>query len=267
MKKMSAYVKNIILTHPVLSIIILLVIPIFVYLIALVIDIFYDVPLDTVLSWESSLNYFGTVYGSLLGFLGVIITILYTQNQVAKQKKEADLIRVNDNAISVMPYMHIKFIGSANFTSYKHYDLELNASEGENADQTIYMHYKVTNKGKGAATELYLFTPNDSDTEFNQLISYDQSHIDFIDISEEKELRIKINYSSIDSDKYPFLKIRFEYKDVFFNNYKENHEFYFKIKNTSIENNFTSLRSKHVFDPKGNALQIGIDSTDRIPIV
>lgn len=37
MKKMSAYVKNIILTHPVLSIIILLVIPIFVYLIALVI--------------------------------------------------------------------------------------------------------------------------------------------------------------------------------------------------------------------------------------
>lgn len=90
--------------------------------------------------------------------------------------------------------MHIKFIGSANFTSYKHYDLELNASEGENADQTIYMHYKVTNKGKGAATELYLFTPNDSDTELNQLISYDQSHIDFIDISEEKELRIKINY-------------------------------------------------------------------------
>ncbi|WP_409022851.1 hypothetical protein ACE83Q_07680 (plasmid) [Dellaglioa sp. P0083] len=39
MKKMSAYVKNIILTHPVLSIIILLVIPIFVYLIALVIGL------------------------------------------------------------------------------------------------------------------------------------------------------------------------------------------------------------------------------------
>lgn len=267
MKKMSTYVKNIILTHPVLSIIILLIIPIFVYLIALIIDVSYDIPLDTVLSWESSLNYFGTVYGSLLGFLGVIITILYTQNQVTKQKKESDLIRVNDNAISVMPYMHMEFIGSTNFVSSKHYDLELNASEGKNADQIIYMDYKVTNKGKGAATELYLFTTNDSDKEFNQLISCDQSHINFIDMSEEKELRIKINYSPKDNDEYPFLKIRFEYKDMFFNNYKENHEFYFKIKNNWIENNFTSLRSKHVFDPKGNRLQIGIDSTDRVPIV
>lgn len=268
MKKMSTYIKNMVLTYPVVSIVILLVIPIFVYVIVLIIDISYDFPLDTVLNWESSLNYFGTVYGSLLGFLGVIITILYTQNQITKQKKEADLVRLSDNALAVMPYMHIKPVTSYSFPNDKNLSLKLHAQEGTNFNETAYMDFIITNKGQGAVTELYLFTKNNSDTKYNQLISYDQTSTDFIDIGERQKLRIEINYSSTDSDKkYPFLKVKFEYNDVFFNTYKENHIFYFEIDKSSLGNSLSSLRSKHVYDPKGNLLQIGIDSIDRIPIV
>lgn len=268
MKKMNTYIKNMVLTYPIVSIFILLVIPIFVYIIVLIIDISYDFPLDTVLNWESSLNYFGTVYGSLLGFLGVIITILYTQNQVKKQKKEADLVRLSDNALAVMPYMHIKSVESYSFPNDKNLGLNLHAQVGTEYNETAYMDFIITNKGRGAVTELYLFTKNHSDTEYNQLISDDQTSTDFIDIGESQKLRIEINYSSIDSDKkYPFLKVRFEYNDVFFNTYKENHTFYFEIDNSNFKDSWSSLRSKHVYDPKGNLLQIGIDSMDRIPIV
>lgn len=270
MKKMSIAVKKMVLAYPVVSIIILLVIPIIVYLIVLIIDTSYDVPLDTVLNWETSLNYFGTVYGSLLGFLGVIITILYTQKQVTKQRKEADLIRLSDNAITVMPYMHIEYKSQSQYRSYDRYVLSLqDKHKSIELSKTIFINLDFKNKGRGSMIDLELFNSVISSNKTDRQSNSDKYlKKDFLDISEQLNLSLEIKYSPKEkSGQHFYVEIHFEYKDVFFNRYKEKHDLNFKIVDSNLYFVASYLIYKEVFNPKGIPLQIGIDSIDTVPTI
>lgn len=248
---------------------ILFIIPIAIYLLALAIDISFNFPWHTSLNWQSTLNYFGMLYGSLLGFSGIILTILYTQRQAALQKEQADIVRKSDNAISAMPYINMEFQTIATFPATSPNLLKLNAKEDEDSNKKVYVRIKIKNRGRGSATELYLFTQNEENKEYNQLISYDQTSVDFIEVNEQEMLELTIEYDIEKDEKtvYPYLEIRVQYHDIFFNKYIENHNIYFRKQGSLFEEGLISLRSKKICDSKGNTLPIGVESDDRIAIV
>lgn len=252
------------------------IISIIVFLVFFILDVYFINKVSPVITIADSLSYFGSIIGAILGLGGVILTIQYTQRATENQRKEYNMEKNADNALSVCPLLQFHYKNNE-IEGNKNIDV-IEKSVVDLDPQWENFTFSILNMGKGVAQNIkikVLSVPSRidffeiSDYEFRDIPLF----VPYINVNEDMNFWITLNYNYHDiTERVLQMRLSFEYTDIFLNTYTELYDFHFLIKKLpdsapkkySFSEPFTvsfvgkELISKVVKTRNGEILDIGI---------